>query len=390
MILYLLSFFCLEQSNASVHIIHCTLDDYIPFCEYFVVPYVLWFAFMGVSLWYFAFRCRNRMEYWQFVGTLGVGLTVFLIVSFIYPNGHELRPVLGDGNIFVQAVKFLYAIDTPTNLLPSMHVFVAVACCVAICQNEDCLRHKLLIVGTKILTVLIVLSTMFIKQHSVIDVTLGLAFYALCYEVFYKVLPQYRNQLKELWTVKQILTVPNLLSAFRLVLAILFWGICQRYGGIVKNREILTCILILSGITDFLDGKIARRFHMVSEFGKFLDPIADKATQGVLLLCLFSEYSLTKPLFFLFAVKESYEAVIGTKTVIKMGANEGAQWYGKVSTMVFYVVMSVLVLFPNIPANVANLLILCCGSCMLLALLMYARYYHILQQNTSWRLEGKG
>jgi cardiolipin synthase len=314
---------------------------------------------------------------------LGVGLTTFLIISFIYPNGHDLRPVLQDGNLFVQVVKLLYAVDTSTNLLPSMHVFVAVACGVAVCRNEDCRKHKLLIPFVKIMTVLIVLSTMFIKQHSVIDVVLGLTFYAFCYYVFYRLMPQYKIQIAYLLTPKQILTIPNMLSILRLLLAILFWGICNRYGGIVRNREVLAVILVLSGITDFLDGRIARRFHMVSEFGKIIDPIADKVTQGVLLLTLSVEYRLTKPLFLLFLVKESYEAFVGGKLVLKSGANEGAQWYGKVSTMVFYVVMVALVLFPNLPKNVANLLIVCCACCMALAFFMYARYYHVLQRKTS-------
>lgn len=172
---------------------------------------------------------------------------------------------------------------------------------------------------------------------------------------------------------------------FRLILAVLFLGIYQRYGGITENKELLTGILILSGITDFLDGKIARKFHMVSEIGKLLDPIADKVTQGVLLICLFSEYNLTKGVFTLFLVKEGYMAVMGTRTVMKVKKNEGAKWYGKLSTTVFYTVMVVLIFFHNISESTANMLILCCGGCVLLAFIMYARHYQTLSRSA--RLE---
>lgn len=193
-IFYMISFILLEQREVEIHIIHCVLDDLIPFCPYFIVPYVLWYGFVAVTLWYFAFRCEKREEYWYLSEILMIGMTVFLVVSYVYPNGQELRPTLGEGNWFVQAVKFLYWIDTPTNILPSMHVFNAVSCCVAICKNQWCQSRRKLIAGTKVLTVLIVLSTMFLKQHSVVDVCLALALYGVCYEIVYLAIPQYRKK----------------------------------------------------------------------------------------------------------------------------------------------------------------------------------------------------
>ncbi len=379
-IFYIISFILLEQSSIQPYIIHCTLDDHIPFCEYFIIPYVLWYGFVAVTLWYFAFRCSDRREYWQLTGTLVTGMTLFLIVSFIWPNGQNLRPLLQDGNLFVRAVKLLYRIDTPTNSLPSIHVFNAVACCVAFCKNKECAKHRKLIAGTTVLTVLIVLSTMFLKQHSVIDVSLALVLYWLCYQLFYRTAPRYEDWLSSLLTRKEVLTIPNLLSMLRLVLAVLFLGIYQRYGGMEENRALLTGILILSGITDFLDGKIARKFHMVSEVGKILDPVADKVTQGILLLCLFSEYKLTRVLFLLYLVKECYMAVMGAGTIAKTKTVNGAQWYGKVSTAFFYAAMVLLLLFPGISETAANLLILCCGGLMMLSFVMYARYYRVKQR----------
>ena len=84
---------------------------------------------------------------------------------------------------------------------------------------------------------------------------------------------------------KHIFTIPNILSAFRIILAFVFLIIFYQ-SGFSGKKNLLTCIILLSAITDFLDGKIARKFNMVSELGKILDPVADKVTQGILILCL--------------------------------------------------------------------------------------------------------
>lgn len=120
---------------------------------------------------------------------------------------------------------------------------------------------------------------------------------------------------------KQIFTIPNLLSTFRIVLAFVFLAAFYQSGASGRSN-LLTAIILLSALTDFLDGKIARKFNMVSELGKILDPIADKITQGVLILCLMKEYSLLKWLFLLFAVKEAFMGIVGVKVLKK---NPGKQ-----------------------------------------------------------------
>lgn len=384
-VFYMIAFLCLENSNMEPHIIHSVIDDKIPFCEYFIIPYVIWYGFIAATLWFFAFRCKEKREYYQLITTFITGNTIFLLLSFVYPNGQALRPVLEGDSIFIQAVRFLYWIDTPTNILPSMHVFNVLACCGALFKNADCRKHKGFLAGTGLLTGLIILSTMFLKQHSIIDVVLAVILYAGCFVVIYQIVPRYEEQLSILLTKKEMLTIPNLLSCFRLVLAVLFLGIAMR-GGVRANQMILTVILIVSGITDLLDGKIARRFHMVSEVGKLIDPVADKVTQGVLLLCLLSEYDLMKWVFLLFVIKESYMVVAGTKTIVKNHENEGAKWYGKVSTVVFYVVMAILLVFQDIPEKTADFLIGVSGVCMLLALLLYAWQYHVMEEKRLRRI----
>jgi membrane-associated phospholipid phosphatase len=194
LIFYVVVFAILEQSTSDVHIIHCSLDDKIPFCEYFIIPYVMWYIFMAGSIIYFAFYCGSRTEYWQFICTAGTGLTLFLIFSFLYPNGLAIRPVLGDGNIFMQAVKLLYRIDTPTNVLPSMHVYISLVCAVALCKNQKFAESRVRVAAVQLLAGLICISTMMLKQHSVVDVLLGILLYAACYQLFYRILPQYGEQ----------------------------------------------------------------------------------------------------------------------------------------------------------------------------------------------------
>lgn len=114
---------------------------------------------------------------------------------------------------------------------------------------------------------------------------------------------------------------------------------------------------------------------MVSEIGKILDPIADKLTQCVLIICLLSEYPLLRAVFALFLVKEILVAAAGYKVLAKTEHNDGAMWYGKVNTAVFYAVMVILIFIPGIPYSVANVLIAVSGGFMLLAFVMYIRKF---------------
>lgn len=136
-VFYLLAFKLLEMREpAELHMIHTPLDDKIPFCEYFIVPYVLWFFYVAGAVIYFAFVQKDVGEYWRFVVSLGIGMTLFLFVSWCYPNGHQLRPVLPqDGSIFMEMVRFFYSVDTSTNILSGIHVINALAVAAAVCRN---------------------------------------------------------------------------------------------------------------------------------------------------------------------------------------------------------------------------------------------------------------
>lgn len=169
---YLVSFHFLEgRVNYGFHVIHASLDNVIPFCEYFIVPYVLWFFYIAATVLWFMFKNKDQKEYLQLIINLGIGMTLFILISWIYPNGHFLRPeVFPRENIFTEAVRMLYNADTPTNILPSIHVYNSVAVYIAISRCKALKRHKAVVSGAFVLTVLIILATMFLKQHTVIDV----------------------------------------------------------------------------------------------------------------------------------------------------------------------------------------------------------------------------
>ena len=172
---YMVAFGAMERGgHLHYHLIHTWLDDQIPFCEYFIIPYFLWFAFnVGVVTWFVI--CADVREYYKLAAALTLGMTLFLVVSYLYPNQLDLRPdTVPVNNICGQLVAFLYRTDTSTNVLPSIHVYNTMVLCYAVNGNERLRRNKKLIIGTNLFGASIVLSTMFLKQHSVIDVGLGL------------------------------------------------------------------------------------------------------------------------------------------------------------------------------------------------------------------------
>lgn len=186
-IVYILLFAYLEQRPVhGYHIVHTVFDDWIPFCEYFIIPYLLWFPYMFLAVLYFIFINKNKHEHYQLIFNLMMGMTVFLIVSYVYPNAQHLRPVeFPRDNLFTDAVRWLYMTDTPTNILPSIHVFNSLAIHMALTNCEALKNHRGIRLVSLTLTILIILSTMFLKQHSVIDVCMGATLALFGFLLFY-------------------------------------------------------------------------------------------------------------------------------------------------------------------------------------------------------------
>ena len=175
----------------------------------------------------------------------------------------------------------------------------------------------------------------------------------------------------------QILTIPNLLSMVRLLLIpVILW----LYIG-AGNNILAIAVIILSGLTDVVDGYIARRFHMVSDFGKILDPVADKLTQGALILCLTVTYDWMKWLIVLFVLKECAMLIMGFLVIRKENSVNSAQWHGKLNTVALYGIMSLLILFPTMPLALANTLIATCALTIIMSFALYTEFYICLFQN---------
>lgn len=200
-IIYLLWFRHLEETvTGHYQIIHVSLDDMIPFCEVFVIPYMLWFAYVVVVVAYFFLH--DKEDYFRIFVFLCTGMTVFLLISTLWPNGHRLRPhAMPRENIFTYLVSALYKADTPTNLWPSIHVYNSLGCHIAVMKSQRLKKHKGIRIGSFILCASIIMSTMFIKQHSVFDVVTAFIMAAIMYGIVYStntLLHSYRNMQKHL------------------------------------------------------------------------------------------------------------------------------------------------------------------------------------------------
>lgn len=184
-VIYLNWFSYLEKTvKRPENLIHMKLDDSIPFCEIFVLPYFLWFAYVSAFVIYFFFK--NKQDYYRNCTFLFTGMTIFLIISTLWPNGHHLRPsTMPRDNIFTALVTFLYRTDTPTNLWPSIHVYNSLGAHFAVIKNPRLCKNPIVHAGSLILCVSIILSTMFIKQHSVFDVLTAFIMAAVMYIVVY-------------------------------------------------------------------------------------------------------------------------------------------------------------------------------------------------------------
>ena len=172
----------------------------------------------------------------------------------------------------------------------------------------------------------------------------------------------------------QILTIPNLLSVFRIALIpIIVW--LYKYE---SNYTAAIGVILISGATDIVDGWLARRFNMVSDFGKALDPLADKLTQAALLLCLLCRYKSLLVLTAIFGVFEISKFICGVVVAKRYDQVNSAKWYGKLNTIVIYITMIFLILFPNISSVWAGALMLVCGSVMIVSGALYIRLYNKL------------
>lgn len=169
---------------------------------------------------------------------------------------------------------------------------------------------------------------------------------------------------EELWSL------PNQLSYVRLLLIPVFVWL---YLGL-DNHVAALVVIVFSGFTDILDGYIARRYHMVTDLGKILDPAADKLTQAALLVCLSLRYPRMWAVAALLVVKEISMLALGWVVVQRTGKVHSARWYGKVCTAVLYGVMCLLILLAAPSVKLVNGLLGLCAGVLVMSFVLYIRY----------------
>lgn len=174
---------------------------------------------------------------------------------------------------------------------------------------------------------------------------------------------------------KEIFTIPNLLSLFRLVLIPVYVVIYLK-ASMPAHYFLAAAILAVSCLTDLIDGKIARHFNMISTLGKILDPVADKATQFSLIICLAMKYPILWYLVALFVVKEGFQLIAGGLNLRKGKMLKGALLSGKICTTVLFVSLILLVMIPGLKSTVVNVITAIDAVFMLVAFADYAVAYY--------------
>ncbi len=188
--IHLIWYFALEKINAGddYYLMYCKFDDQIPFFEWFIFPYLSWFLYMAITGVYLLVNDDKGFERYMLILWTGFFLSC-LFISF-FSTGQELRPeVLPRQNFASWIVEKIYAFDTNTNVFPSMHVIGALSVAVGIAQSEVLKKRRWIQLCSIVLCALIIMATVFLKQHSILDVLGGAAFFLVAYiivAVFYK------------------------------------------------------------------------------------------------------------------------------------------------------------------------------------------------------------
>lgn len=173
---------------------------------------------------------------------------------------------------------------------------------------------------------------------------------------------------------KEIFTIPNLLSLFRLVLIPVYASV---YLTATENYQFILAgaILAVSCLTDMIDGKIARKYNMITTLGKVLDPFADKLTQLTLTICLSMKYPVLYPVLGLFVLKELFQLVLGVVFLRKGKMLPGALMAGKICTTVLFISLIALVLMPNMHPAVVTLIAVIDALFLSISFISYALAY---------------
>lgn len=179
---------------------------------------------------------------------------------------------------------------------------------------------------------------------------------------------------------RDLLAIPNMLSVVRLILVPIFISMYINANS-VQDYRMAGAVILFSGLTDLLDGFIARKWNQITDLGKLLDPVADKITQAAVVICLMLRFDYMWIIVIFFMLKELSMLMWNIILFRQDKRLDGALWYGKVSTAVFYACMIILVGFPSISTGLASTLMIITGFFLLLSFIMYTKKFLTMYQN---------
>ncbi len=169
----------LNANRGVVHDVSTRVDAAIPFNKFFIIPYIIWYGYVGFYLFYFA--VYDGEKFFNLLWGIVSGMLFCCVIFYFYPTGVK-RPELQGNDIFTKLVRLIYSNDNPYNCCPSIHVLDSVL--IAAYVNRDShptLKTKII---STIISILIILSTMFVKQHYFIDAVAGAALAYFIYAAF--------------------------------------------------------------------------------------------------------------------------------------------------------------------------------------------------------------
>lgn len=154
----------LNQKRGEVSIINTYIDNFLPFNKYFVIPYIGWYLYVGIFV---ALVCiLDEVRYYKLIASLCVGMGICYVIYYIFPT-HVPRPVILENDFFSNLVKSIYSRDNPYNCFPSIHVLNSMLVAINVCAEEK--MNSMIKIISSVTAILIILSTMFIKQHYIAD-----------------------------------------------------------------------------------------------------------------------------------------------------------------------------------------------------------------------------
>lgn len=186
----LLWFDYLKKTIIPTHIIYSRLDSYVPFVKQFVVPYLFWYVYIVFGFWYLG--VVSKKDFYKLYLFLFIGMSIACIIYKVFPNAQFPRPKLVDKDIFSRTIEFIYTVDATNNVCPSIHVINTIGIWIALEKCDKFKDKHLLRAASSITAVLICASTVFIKQHSVIDMGAAIIICILLYLCIY-VFPRLLN-----------------------------------------------------------------------------------------------------------------------------------------------------------------------------------------------------